>query len=156
MIGQTFKIFDKYDISQIEIEDPGLKNVINLEPKLILKSYGRNVVKFGQVRVNVVERLMNKVATARHRGKKHRIEKGNSSGKYTKNMKIVLNAFELIEKHLSPSVKQVFIQKYRHNLDHYKIAETLKIEKGTVDRYLSVGTKQIRELYDEFFGDTDE
>ena len=71
---QKFKIFDKYDLSEIKIEDPGLVSAINLEPKLILKSHGRNVVKYGQTKVNIVERLMNKVSVAGHRGKKHRIE----------------------------------------------------------------------------------
>ena len=93
-----FKIFDLYDLSEIKVEDPGLKRVINLEPKLVLKSYGRNVRKFGQVNVNVVERLANRLATAGHRGKKHKIEKGSATGKYSKNMKIVLDAFALIEK----------------------------------------------------------
>lgn len=93
----VFKIFDKYDISEIKIEDPGLQVAINLEPKLILKSQGRFVQKYGQVKVNVVERLMNKLAVAGHRGKKHKIEKGNATGKYSKNMKIVLEAFNIIE-----------------------------------------------------------
>ncbi len=92
-----FKIFDLYDTKDIIIEDPGLKQVINLEPKLILKSYGRNFQKFGQTKVNIVERLMNRVAVAGHRGKKHRIILGRATGKYSKNMKIVLEAFKLIE-----------------------------------------------------------
>ena len=94
----TFKIFDLYDLSEIKVVEPGLKNAINLEPKLILKSAGRNVVKFGQAKVNIVERLMNRVATSGHRGKKHKIMFGTSTGKYSKNMKIVLEAFKLIEK----------------------------------------------------------
>ena len=32
----NFKIFDLYDISDIKVEDVGLKAVINLKPKLIL------------------------------------------------------------------------------------------------------------------------
>jgi small subunit ribosomal protein S7 len=94
----TFKIFDLYDLSEIKVEDPGLKNVINLDPKLILKSHGRNVSKHGQAKVNIVERLMNRLATAGHRGKKHKIEKGYATGKYSKNMKIILESFSLIEK----------------------------------------------------------
>ena len=71
-----FKIFDKYDISEIEVKDPGLKSAINLTPKLILKSHGRSVGegKMGQIKINIVERLMNRLSTAGHRGKKHRIE----------------------------------------------------------------------------------
>ncbi|MAG10772.1 30S ribosomal protein S7 [Candidatus Pacearchaeota archaeon] len=105
-----FKIFDLYDLSEIEIEDPSLKNVINLEPRLVLKSYGRNVQKFGQVKVNIVERLMNRVATAGHRGKKHKIMFGTSTGKYSKNMKIVLEAFKLIEDRTKKNPVQILVK----------------------------------------------
>jgi len=92
-----FKIFDMYDVSEIVVEDPGLKNVINLQPRLIVKSQGRNVSKMGQVKINVVERLMNRLAVAGHRGKKHKIILGLNTGKYSKNMRIVLDAFKIIE-----------------------------------------------------------
>jgi small subunit ribosomal protein S7 len=106
----NFKIFDLYDLSEIEVQEPGLKAVINLKPKLILKSQGRNVTKHGQVKVNVVERLMNKLAVAGHRGKKHKIEKGNATGKYSKNMKIVLDAFKMIEKRTGKNPVAVLVQ----------------------------------------------
>ncbi len=104
-----FKIFDKYDLSEIKIEDPGLKKVINLEPKLILKSQGRNFQKFGQAKVNVVERLINRVAVAGHRGKKHRIILGFATGKYSKNANIVLRALDLIEKKTQKNPVQVLV-----------------------------------------------
>ena len=104
-----FKIFDLYDISEIKITDPGLKDAINLEPKLALKSQGRNVTKLGQTKVNIVERLINKLATSGHRGKKHRIEKGRATGKYTKNMKIILEAFKIIEKKTGKNPVQVLV-----------------------------------------------
>ena len=105
-----FKIFDLYDISEIKVKDPGLKPVINLEPKLILKSQGRNVQKYGQIKVNIVERLMNRIATAGHRGKKHKIILGHSTGKYSKNMKIVLEAFKLIEKKTQKNPVEVLVK----------------------------------------------
>ena len=104
-----FKVFDLYDVSEIKIEDPGLKPVINLEPKLILKSYGRNFQKFGQTKVNIIERLMNRVAVAGHRGKKHKIILGRSTGKYSQNMKIVLEAFKIIEKKTQKNPVEVFV-----------------------------------------------
>ena len=106
---EQFKLFDIYDVSEIEVKDPGLKTAINLEPKLIVKSHGRNVVKLGQTKVNIVERLMNKLATAGHRGKKHKIEKGNATGKYSKNMKIVLEALKIIEKKTGKNPIQVLV-----------------------------------------------
>ena len=105
-----FKIFDIYDISEIKVNEPGLKSAINLEPKLILKSQGRNVSKLGQTKVNIVERLMNKLAVAGHRGKKHKIEKGIVTGKYTKNMKIVLEALKIVEKKTGKNPVQVLVE----------------------------------------------
>ncbi len=99
MSEQTiFKIFDLYETNGIVVNDQGLKSVINLTPKLALKSHGRNVQKFGQTKVNVVERLINKLAVGGHRGKKHRIILGASTGKYTRNAGIILEAFEIINK----------------------------------------------------------
>ena len=106
----NFKIFDKYDLSEVKVEEEGLKNAINLKPKLILKSFGRNVGKHGQTKVNVVERLMNRLAAAGHRGKKHRIILGHSTGKYSKNMNIILEAFEMIEKRTSKNPVAVLVK----------------------------------------------
>ncbi len=105
-----FKIFDLYDLSEVSVEDPGLKSVINLEPKLVLKSYGRNVQKMGQTKVNVVERLMNKLAVAGHRGRKHKLEIGEVTGKYTKNMNIVLGALKLVAEKTGKNPVQVLIK----------------------------------------------
>jgi len=105
-----FKIFDLYDLSEIRVEDEGLKSAINLQPKLILKSQGRNVQKFGQAKTNIVERLMNKLSVAGHRGKKHKIILGRSTGKYSKNMKIVLDAFKLVEKKTGKNPVMVFVK----------------------------------------------
>ena len=106
----NFKVFDLYDISEIKVEDPGLRPVINLEPKLILKSYGRNVQKFGQTKVNIMERLMNRIAVAGHRGKKHKIILGRATGKYSQNMNIVLRAFKIIEKKTQKNPVEVLVR----------------------------------------------
>lgn len=109
-MAENFKIFDKWDISEVKIEDPGLVGAINLEPKLALKSHGRNVVRFGQTKVNIIERLMNKLALSGHRGKKHKIEVGHTTGKYTKNMKTVIEALEIIEKRKNENPIQVLVR----------------------------------------------
>lgn len=105
-----FKIFDMWDISEIRVEDLGLQSAINLKPRLALKTHGRNVVKFGQARVNIVERLMNKIALCGHRNKKHKVELGHSTGKYSKNMKTVIEAFQIIEKRLNMNPVQVLVK----------------------------------------------
>ena len=53
------KIFGIYDSSEVRVEDPGLKKVINLNAKLMLKSHGRIKTDPTRSKVNVVERLIN-------------------------------------------------------------------------------------------------
>ena len=110
MVEQNFKIFDLYDLSGIAVNDYGLKNVINLKPKLMLKSHGRNIGKFGQTKVNIVERLINRVAVAGHRGKKHKVILGTSTGKFSRNARLVLNAFDAIGKKTGKNPVEVFIR----------------------------------------------
>ncbi len=106
----NFKAFGIYDLSEVKITDEGLKNVINLEPKLIIKSHGRNVSKSGQAKTNIIERLMNRLAVAGHRGKKHRLILGKATGKYEKNMKIVLDVFKIIETKTKQNPIQVLVK----------------------------------------------
>ena len=106
-----FKVFDIYDISEIQVNDPGLKEVINLEPRLVVKTHGRNnTERFGRSKINVVERLGNKIATAGHRGKKHKIEKGEITSKTTKVNKIILEAFKIIEKQTKKNPVEVLVR----------------------------------------------
>ena len=105
-----FKIFDLYETKDIVVNDVGLKSVINLNPKLILKSHGRNLQKFGQTKTNIVERLINKISVAGHRGKKHKIILGTSTGKYSRNAKIILEAFKSIEKKTRKNPVEVLVR----------------------------------------------
>ena len=105
-----FKIFDLYETEGIIVNDIGLKRVINLNPKLILKSHGRNIQKFGQTKTNIVERLINKISVVGHRGKKHKIILGTSTGKYSRNAKIILEAFKLIEKKTGKNPVEVLVR----------------------------------------------
>ena len=139
----NFKIFDKYDISGIEIQDLGLKQVINLKPKLILKSQGRNVVKLGQTKVNVVERLMNKLAVGGHRGKKHKIEKGNATGKYTKNMQIILDVLGIIEKKTGKNPVEILVRAIENAAPR---DETTVIEYGGARYPQAVDVSPIRRV----------
>jgi len=102
------KIFDLYDVSAIQIEDPGLKRVINLTPKTMLKTYGRNTGKFAAAKINVVERLIRVLCHPGHRGKKHKIMT-KSTGKYNKNAQVVIKAFKIIEEKTKQNPVQVLV-----------------------------------------------
>jgi len=103
-----FKIFDLYDVSNIEIKDPALKNYISLSPKLLLKSHGRIKEKHAKVKVNIVERLAHRLGVPGHIGKKHKIITSWSSGSYNTHMNIVLVMLKIIEKRTGKNPVQVF------------------------------------------------
>ena len=88
---QQFKIFDLYNVNNIEIKDPALKPYINLNAKLLLKSHGRIKEKLAKVKVNIVERLASRLQVPGHLGKKHKIITSLSSGKYNRNMQTMLD-----------------------------------------------------------------
>ena len=139
----NFKIFDLYDLNDIEIKDPGLKAVINLKPKLILKSHGRNVQRFGQIKINIVERLMNKLSVAGHRGKKHKIILGRNTGKYSKNMKTVLEALKIIETKTKKNPVQVLIKAIENSAPR---DETTSIEYGGARYPTAVDVSPLRRV----------
>lgn len=102
-------IFDLYDISEISVKDPGLKNVINLDYKLVIKSHGRLRERFGKENVNIIERLVNTVSVPGHRGKKHKIITRWATGKYNKNIAQVLEAFKIINEKTGKNPIQIFV-----------------------------------------------
>ena len=109
MAEEEFKLFDMYDTSEIEIKDPALKPYINLDYKLLIKSHGRNLEKFGNAKINIIERLANRISVPGHIGKKHKIITSWASGKYNKNMKIVLKALEIIHNKTKKSPIQILV-----------------------------------------------
>jgi len=93
------KIFDRWTMEGIEVKDPGLKKYINLHPVLVPRSGGRYANKqFHKSKMNIVERLMNKLMVPGHRSKKHVLTSGKNVGKTLIHYRIMKNAFEKIEK----------------------------------------------------------
>jgi|SRR3989344_1531999 len=104
------KIFGLYDVSEVKVEDPGLKRVIDLEPMTVLKTHGRIRGKFSAAKINLVERLIRALSNPGHRGKKHKIMTHNATGKYTSNTITVLKAFKIIEDKTKENPIQVLVK----------------------------------------------
>jgi small subunit ribosomal protein S7 len=104
------KIFGLFDMEGIEVQEAGLKRVINLSPKLLLKTHGRNRREFTKTRVNIIERLINLLQVPGSRGKKHKIITRWNTGKYNKNAKIVIDAFKIVEAKTKQNPVAVFIK----------------------------------------------
>src|SRR3989344_5004280 len=104
-----FKLFDLYDVSEIKVNDPGMKKYINLDSKLVVKSHGRIREKFSKVKINLLEIFANLIAVPGHRGKKHKIQTSWKSGKYSQNMKIVIETMKIIEERMKMNPVQVLV-----------------------------------------------
>ena len=105
-----FKVFDIYDMDEVEVKDTALTPYINLAPKLLIKSKGKEEGKFSQSRIHVIERLASRVGVPGHIGKKHKRITSWASGNYTGNMGIVIKAFEIIQKKKNENPVQVFVR----------------------------------------------
>lgn len=106
------KLFDKWDISKIDVKDPGLKDYISLEPVLVPNlSHGKHAGdQFHKSEVNIVERLINKLLTPGHRGRKHKISSGVCGGNVETATKIVKNTLEIIENKLNKNPVEVLVR----------------------------------------------
>jgi small subunit ribosomal protein S7 len=104
------KIFGLYDATEISVEDPGLKRVVNLDSKLMLKSHGRIKWDPARTRVNVVERFINLLQVPGSRGKKHKIITGWITGKQAKCTKIAMSAFKIIGEKTGENPLKVFVK----------------------------------------------
>jgi small subunit ribosomal protein S7 len=105
------KLFDRWDMENISVDDPGLKNYINLKPMIIPRSFGKYSGKqFHKSNMNIVERLMNHLFVAGHRGKKHRITSGRNVGKTFRVMDIVKETFEILEKRTKKNPVEVLVR----------------------------------------------
>lgn len=96
---------------EIDIQDESLLRYMNIKPYIVPKTNGRYQKKlFGRAKVPIIERLIGRLMTPGHLGKKHKFTSYRASGKYYKNLKIVVKAFEIIEKELKENPIKVFIK----------------------------------------------
>ena len=89
------KAFNRWSVEGIKVEDPGLKDYIQLQPRIVPKSGAKYAgFRFHKSKTFIVERLMNKLMVPGHKGKKHWRSSGHCTGKSG-------NAYDVIEKTLS-------------------------------------------------------
>ncbi len=105
------KLFDRWETSNIKVEDPGLIKYINLRPIIVPRTGGRNVkTQFWKTKNHVVERLINKLMIPGHKGKKHKISSAKCTGKATTAYHIVEETFKIIEKKTGKNPVEVFVK----------------------------------------------
>lgn len=92
------KLFNRWETEEVKVEDVGLQGYINLKPIIIPRTGGRHSkTQFGKSKNSIVERLINKLMTPGHKGKKHKTTSGHCGGKAIKACRIVENALKIVE-----------------------------------------------------------
>lgn len=112
------KLFGKYETEGVEIGDLSLRQVISLKSVNVPHSHGRHAKKqFGKEKVNIVERLANKLmrgGTGEKTGGKVIRTGGGIQGKKLKALRIVESAFDIVAKQTNENPVQVLV-KALHN-----------------------------------------
>ena len=105
------KAFNRWGTQGIVVEDPGLRDYIVLEPKIVPRTgakYAGN--KFHKSKVFIVERLMNKIMNTGHKARKHYKSSGRLTGKAHTAYDIVEDVFRIIESRTKENPIAVFVK----------------------------------------------
>lgn len=105
------KVFNRWGTSDIEVTDPGLKDYITLEPKIVPRTGARYAGnRFHKSKVFIVERLMNKVMIPGHKSKKHFKSSSHITGKASKAYNIIEKVFRIIEVKTKENPLKIFVK----------------------------------------------
>jgi small subunit ribosomal protein S7 len=134
-------LFRKWDISNIEVKDPGLKTAISLRKQILPYTFGRSALKrFNKADVNIVERLCNKIM---HFGKKYAKNTGRMTGKKTKALNTVKVAFDIIALKTGQNPVEVLVRAIEFSAPN---EDTTRIVYGGTVYHVSVDVAPIRRV----------
>lgn len=127
---QEIKLFDRWTMEGVTVKDTGLVDYIDLHPVIIPKSGGRHAKsQFYKSKLNIVERLLNKLYVPGHKGKKHKISSGKCTGKTETNMRLLVDAFKIIEEKTKQNPVEVLVRAVENAAP---IEEVLTYQKGGI------------------------
>ncbi len=141
------KLFDKWSLSDVQITDPTFAEYVSLAPVSIPHSHGRQAQKqFGKKKVNIVERLVNKLmrgGTGEKTGGKVIRTMGRLQGKKFKAMKIVEQALDEVAKRTGKNPVQVLIDSLQNSAPR---EDTTRVQYGGVSYQVAVDVSAERRL----------
>ncbi len=141
MAAQNLLLFRKWDISDIEIKDIGLKNAISLKKSVIPMSFGRSALKrFNKADVNIVERFVNKTM---HFGKKYAKNTGRMAGKKIHSFNFVKASFDIIYLKTGKNPVEVLVRAIENSAPN---EDTTRIVYGGTVYHVSVDVSPIRRV----------
>ena len=141
MSEQKLLLFRKWDTTEIEIQDLGLKTAISLKQIIIPLDFGRSALKrYNKGQVNIVERLANKLM---HFGKKYAKNTGRQGGKKHHSLNIVKTAFEIIHLKTGKNPVEILVRAVENSAPN---EDTTRIVYGGTVYHVSVDVAPLRRV----------
>jgi len=138
---QNLLLFRKWDLSDIEIHDIGLKNAISLKKSIMPMTFGRSALKrFNKADTNIVERLANKIM---HFGKKYAKNTGRMGGKKAHSINIIKVTLDIIHLKTGKNPVEVLVRAVEHSAPN---EDTTRIVYGGTVYHVSVDVAPIRRV----------
>jgi len=134
-------LFRKWDLSKIEIKDPGLKNAISVNKTIMPLTFGRSALKrFNKAEINIAERLANKLL---HFGKRYAKNTGRMGGKKTRSINTVKAAFEMMYLKTGKNPIEVLVRAIENSAPN---EDTTRIVYGGTVYHVSVDVAPLRRV----------
>ncbi|HEY0580153.1 MAG TPA: 30S ribosomal protein S7 [Candidatus Nitrosocosmicus sp.] len=135
-------LFNKWDTSEISIEDEGLKNVILIQPFMTIPiTFGRHEhQRLKKSEVHIIERLANKLM---HFGKRYAKNTGRMGGKKTRVINVVKTALEIIYLETGKNPVELLIRAIENTAPN---EDTTRIVYGGVVYHVSVDVSPLRRV----------
>ena len=141
METQNLLLFRKWDTSNIEIQDVGLKSAISLKKVIMPLTFGRSALKrFNKADVNIVERLANKIM---HFGKKYAKNTGRMGGKKAHSINVVKATLEIIHLKTGKNPVEVLVRAVENSAPN---EDTTRIVYGGTVYHVSVDVAPLRRV----------
>jgi small subunit ribosomal protein S7 len=135
-------LFNKWDTSEIEINDVGLKNVIFVNPFMTIPvTFGRHEhQRLKKSDVHIIERLANKLM---HFGKRYAKNTGRMGGKKARVINVVKAALEIIHVETGGNPVELLIRAIENTAPN---EDTTRIVYGGVVYHVSVDVSPLRRV----------
>lgn len=126
-------LFNRWDLNEVEVTDPGLKRYINLHSMIVPHSSGKfSKQQFAKGEMLIVERLINRLMqTEMNTGKKHRA------------IRITKEAFDIVHKKTKKNPVQVLVDAISQAGPR---EETVRLKYGGINVPKSVDTAPLRRV----------
>ncbi len=134
-------LFRRWDVSGIEVKDPGLRTAISMKKMIMPMTFGRSALKrFNKADVNLVERLANKMMQF---GKRYAKNTGRMAGKKMTIFNIIKTSFEIIHYKTGVNPIEVLVRAVENSAPN---EDTTRIIYGGTVYHVSVDVAPIRRV----------